>query len=51
MTTLFERRVKEKQESRDKDERDLASGKKTQEQLREENGLFFGRKCKIRFDK
>lgn len=36
----FEERAREKQASRDKDEQDLLSGKKTREQLRKENGYF-----------
>ena len=35
----FELRVKQKQESRDQDARDLAAGIKTREQLRVENGI------------
>ncbi len=36
------KRAAEKQASRDQDEADLASGAKTREQLRRENGLLFG---------
>jgi hypothetical protein len=35
---------REKQASRDADERDLASGRKSREQLSRENGLFHGRR-------
>lgn len=35
-------RAREKQASRDQDAADLASGKKTREQLRRENGMFHG---------
>lgn len=40
-------RAREKQASRDQDARDLASGKKTREQLCEENGLVLARNVRI----
>lgn len=48
---LFERRKAEKQRSRDEDQRALQSGQKSQEQLRQENGLFSGVKVRVEFDK
>lgn len=42
-------RAAEKQTSRDEDERALASGEKTQEQLRRENGAFFGMRVRINY--
>lgn len=39
---LLDRRAAEKQASRDRDEADLASGRKTREQLWEENSMFSG---------
>lgn len=39
---LFKRMEREKQASRDADARDLASGRKTREQLRQENEFFSG---------
>lgn len=43
-------RAKEKQASRDQDAADLASGAKTYEQLRAENGKFAFKNTRIRFD-
>lgn len=42
-------RAREKQESRDEDERTLASGEKTQEQLRRENGHFSFLRVRINY--
>lgn len=46
-----EERSREKRASRDQDERDLAEGRKTREQLRRENGAFAfpPRMVRIRF--
>lgn len=49
--TLDERRAREKKESRDQDAADLASGKKTQEDLRKENGIFALPDATINFNK
>jgi hypothetical protein len=38
---------REKQESRDADARDLASGRKSREQLSHENSLFHGRQFRV----
>jgi hypothetical protein len=43
-------RAREKQLSRDQDERDLASGTKTREQLRRENGIFVFPDARILWD-
>jgi len=43
-------RAAEKQRSRDQDERDLASGKKTREQLRHENTFLDPSRFRIRLD-
>lgn len=43
-------RAKEKQASRDQDEKDLESGAKTRDQLRRENGIFYGLKVRINFE-
>lgn len=43
-------RAREKQLSREQDERDLASGAKTREQLRRENGFFAFPTAKILWD-
>jgi hypothetical protein len=43
-------RAREKQLSRDQDERDLASGTKTREQLRRENGIFVFPDARILLD-
>jgi hypothetical protein len=40
---------REKQASRDADERDLASGRKSREQLARENSLFHGRRWRVDF--
>ena len=40
-------RAREKQRSREDDARALASGEKTREQLREENGLVLARNVRI----
>ena len=40
-------RAREKQSSREDDARALASGEKTREQLREENGLVLARNVRI----
>jgi hypothetical protein len=44
----FEERQREKQASRDEDERALASGEKTREQLKQENGAFSFPRDRIR---
>jgi hypothetical protein len=44
-------RAREKQASRDQDERDLASGAKTREQLQRENSFLDGSKCRIVWEK
>lgn len=43
-------RASEKQRSRDEDARRLASGEVTQEELRRENGIFYGLKVRARID-
>ena len=43
-------RALEKQLSREQDERDLASGAKTREQLRRENGIFVFPNARMRLD-
>ena len=48
---LCERRKAEKQRSRDEDQRALQSGQKSQEQLRQENGLFSGVKVRLVLEK
>jgi predicted RNase H-like HicB family nuclease len=48
---LFKRIEREKQASRDADARDLASGRKTAEQLRQENSLFHGVRVRIDYTK
>lgn len=40
-------RVREKQASREEDERALASGEKTREDLKRENGIFHGLKFRM----
>ena len=42
-------RKEEKQKSRDQDEENLKSGKKSQNDLRRENGLFIFRNVKINY--
>lgn len=42
-------RAREKQKSRDEDEQALASGEKTQEQLRRENGHFSFLRVRINY--
>lgn len=42
-------RAREKQASRERDERDLATGEKTQEQLRHENGHFSSLRVRINY--
>jgi hypothetical protein len=44
-----EQRAREKQASRERDEADLASGRKTREQLRRENGAFAFLRVRIDF--
>lgn len=44
-------RAREKQASRDQDVADLASGKKTREQLRRENGMLYGLTLRVDFSK
>lgn len=44
-----ERRAREKQASRERDEADLASGRKTREQLRRESGAFAFLRVRIDF--
>ncbi len=46
----IENRRQEKQDSRDADARALASGEKSREQLRRENGAFSGLNVEIDFD-
>lgn len=41
------KRTLEKEASRIQDEEDLLSGKKTREELKKENGLFHGIKCRL----
>lgn len=48
---LFERRAAEKRKSRQADERALKAGKKSRDQLRQENGLFSGMKVRVELDK
>jgi hypothetical protein len=45
-----EERAREKQRSRDQDERDLASGAKTHEQLTRENTFLDPRVFRVRLD-
>lgn len=45
--SLFEEIRREKQASRDADERDLRSGRKSREQLARENGIFHGRRFRV----
>lgn len=47
---FFEERAREKQRARDEDARALADGTKTKEQLRRENGVFYGVKVRLRLD-
>jgi hypothetical protein len=47
--SLFEDVQREKQASRDADERDLRSGRKSREQLARENGIFHGRRFRVDF--
>lgn len=42
-------RAREKELSRERDQQDLASGRKTQEQLRRENGVFVFPNARIDF--
>jgi hypothetical protein len=49
-TLDFQARALEKQLSRDQDERDLASGTKTREQLRIENAFFHPTDFIVRLD-
>jgi len=48
---LFAKRAAEKAKSRRADARALASGKKSREQLRQENGLFSGMKVRLVLEK
>lgn len=48
---LFAKRSAEKAKSRRADARALASGKKSREQLRQENGLFSGTKVRLVLEK
>jgi predicted RNase H-like HicB family nuclease len=48
---LFKRIEREKQASRDADARDLATGRKTPEQLHKENALFHGARVTIDYSK
>jgi hypothetical protein len=48
--TLSEERAEAKQASREQDVRDLASGAKTREQLRQERGAFAFPRLRIRYD-
>jgi len=48
---LFEKRAAEKRKSRRADERALKAGKKSREQLRQENGLFSGVKVRLVLEK
>jgi hypothetical protein len=43
--------IRAKQESREADERALASGKKSREDLRRENGLFVFPRAKINYER
>jgi hypothetical protein len=43
--------MREKQASRDADDRALASGKKSREELRRENGLFVFPRAKINYER
>lgn len=45
----WEELVKQKQVSRDKDAEDLASGRKSVDDLRRENGIFYGIKTVIKY--
>jgi hypothetical protein len=45
----FDERAREKQESRERDERAVASGEKTQEELRRENGHFSSLRVRINY--
>ncbi len=48
---FFEKRAAEKRKSRQADERALKAGKKSREQLRQENGLFSGVKVRLVLEK
>lgn len=48
--SIISKRVRAKQMSREEDERALASGEKTQEQIQKENGIFSFTNAKIIFD-
>jgi hypothetical protein len=48
---LFEKRAAEKRKSRRADETALNAGKKSPEQLRQENGLFSGVKVRLVLEK
>ncbi len=45
----FDERAREKQESRERDERAVLSGEKTQEELRRENGHFSSLRVRINY--
>lgn len=47
---IYDQRQREKQISRENDEKRLASGEIDRNDLRRENGLFFGRKVLVRLD-
>lgn len=49
--SLFEQRAREKAAARAEDERALASGEITREDLRKKNSMFYGMKTKILWDK
>ena len=45
----FDEREREKQESRERDERAVLSGEKTQEELRSDNGHFSSLRVRINY--
>lgn len=48
--TLHDERAEEKRKAREQDERDLADGTKTREQLRKERSAFAFPHMRVRFD-
>lgn len=50
MTTLHDERAEEKRRAREQDERDLADGTKTREQLRRERDAFAFPRVRVRLD-
>ena len=50
MTTLSDERADDKRKAREQDERDLADGTKTREQLRRERSAFVFPRVRVRLD-